>query len=87
MNRKCATSAPGDDVILYDYLKLMPGTHAILAIIFTNIRDTGEAPRVWASSQITLIPKNEKDTKDPTQFRIIALTSNMGKLYHTLESS
>ena len=57
LNKKCGTSAPGDDDILYDYLKNMPGTHAILAEIFTNIRDTSEAPEAWASNEITLIPK------------------------------
>ena len=71
----------------YDFLKKISGTYAILVEMFTKIRDTGEAPGMWASSRITLIPKSEKDTNDPTQFRMIALTANVGKLYHTLESS
>ena len=87
LNKNCGTSAPGDDTILYDYLKHMPGTHALLAELFTSIWDTAEAPDSWASSKITLIPKTDEDPSDPTHFRMISLTSNVGKLYHTLESS
>ena len=87
LNKKNSNSAPGDDCILYEYLKKMPGTHALLAELFTNIRDLSEAPDSWASSRVTLMPKDNEDTGDPTHFRMIALTSNVGKLYHTLESS
>ena len=87
LTKKHAHSAPGDDGILYEYLKKMPGTHALLAELFTNLRDSSEAPDSWASSRVTLIPKDNEDTEDPTHFRMIALTANVGKLFHTLESS
>ena len=87
LTKKHAHSAPGDDGILYEYLKKMPGTHALLAELFTNLRDSSEAPDSWASSRVTLIPKDNEDTEDPTHFRMIALTANVGKFFHTLESS
>ena len=56
--------------------------------MFTLIRDTGEAPKAWGLSNIILIPKaDDIDQNNPADFRMIALTSNVAKLYHTLESS
>ena len=88
LKNKCQDSAPGEDKILYGYLTKLPNTHKLLAEIFTQIRDTSEAPDIWAKSKIILIPKGgETNTEHPPDFRMIALTSNVGKLFHTLESS
>ena len=57
-----------------------------MATLFTKIRDSGIAPDIWGSSRIVLIHKGG-DQADPTQFRMISLTFNIGKLYHTLESN
>ena len=89
LKQKSPHSAPGDDQILYDYLKKMPSTHNFLATLFTGIRDTSVAPDAWSSSKIILIPKDTEhiDTSNPSSFRMISLTANIGKLYHTLEST
>ena len=88
LKNKSQDSAPGEDKILYGYLTKLPNTHKFLADIFTQIRDSSEAPDVWAKSKIILIPKGEEtNTENPSDFRMIALTSNVGKLFHTLESS
>ena len=88
LSKKCPDSAPGDDQILYGYLSKLPQTHEFLSTLFTKIRDVSQAPDIWAVSKIILIPKCEKtDRSEPSDFRMIALTANVAKLYHSLESS
>ena len=88
LRKKNPDSAPGDDQILYGYLEKLPQTHEFLATLFTQIRDSSQAPDIWAISKIILIPKSDNtDTDEPTDFRMIALTANVAKLYHSLESS
>ena len=66
----------------------MPTTHHFLATMFTKLRDSSSAPPMWGKSKIILLHKDkDSDKSDPTQFRMISLTSNVGKLYHSLESS
>ena len=65
----------------------MPYIHMVLATSFTGIRDKGEAPDLWAKSKIILIKKDENSSdNDPKSFRMISLTLNIGKLYHSLEA-
>ena len=67
--KKCPHSAPGDDQIMYGYLAKLPQTHEFLATIFTQIRDTSQAPAIWAMSKIILLPKShETDTDAPSDF-------------------
>jgi hypothetical protein len=85
--KKSNTSAPGEDGIVYAYLKKMPYLHKVLATAFTGIRNKGEAPTEWAESKVILIKKDENGSDDdPTNFRMISLTLNIGKLYHSLEA-
>ena len=84
--KKCCSSAPGHDDIVYGFLVHMPYTHNILATIFTRIRQVAIAPDVWGCSKIILIHKGGEAT-DPSQFRMISLTLNIAKLFHTLEAN
>ena len=85
--KKCNNSTPGDDNIVYLYLKKMPYLHKVLATAFTGIRDRGVAPEAWSSSKVILIKKDSDGPDDEmTNFRMISLTLNIGKLYHTLEA-
>jgi hypothetical protein len=70
-------------------LSKLSSVHKFLSTLFTHIRDRSQAPKIWASSRIILILKEDenKQTEDPTTFRMISLTANVGKLFHTLESS
>ena len=87
LHRKCSNTAPGEDNIVYHYLKKMPYLHKVLATEFTKIREKGEAPKEWASSTVILIMKDKKGaTDDFSKFRLISLTLDIGKLYHTLEA-
>ena len=85
--KKSNNSAPGEDDIVYHYLKKMPYLHKVLATTFTEIREKGVAPKEWAQSKVILIKKDENGADDDfSNFRMISLTLNIGKLYHTLES-
>ena len=87
LRNKNLNSAPGYDDIVYSFLMKMPTLHKILATSFTRIRDNGVAPDSWGSSKIILIKKNKDDQDDePSNFRMISLTLNIGNLYHTLEA-
>ena len=87
ISKKNLNSAPGYDDIVYEYILKLPFLHQVLATIFTRIRDEGVAPDSWASSKIILIKKVfDEPNNDPSNFRMISLTLNIGKLYHTLES-
>ena len=66
----------------------MPFLHQTFATVFTRIRDEGVAPDSWTKSKIVLIKKDpEAQDNNPSNFRMISLTLNIGKLYHTLEAS
>ena len=87
LKKKNKNSAPGYDEIVYEYLFNMPSLHRSLATAFTQIRDQGVAPDSWGASKVILIKKKADDPDDiPANFRMISLTLNIGKLYHTLES-
>ena len=56
-----------------------------MSTLFTRIRQAAIAPDVWGSSRFILIHKGG-EPDDPTQFRMISLTLNIAKLFHTLEA-
>ena len=61
--------------------------HKVLAIAFTKIRGKGEAPKDWASNKVILMMKGKSGaTDDLSNSRIISLTLNIRKSYHTLEA-
>ena len=61
--------------------------HKVLATAFTKIREKGVAPEAWGSSKVILIKKNtDCPDDDITNVRMISLTLNIRKLYHTLEA-
>ena len=85
LNSKKPTSAPGPDGLMYGMLRKLPSTHHILATLFTKLIFTGEPPKSWSKSTVTLIHK-AGDTDDPGNFRMISLTSCVGKLFHQILS-
>ena len=85
--KKCSSSAPGEDDIVYVYLKKMPYLHKVLDTAFTGIRNKGEAPEKWGMSKIILIKKDINGPNDDlSSFLMISLTLNIGKLFQTLEA-
>ena len=86
LSRKKANSSPGGDGLLNGHLKNLESTHHFLATLFTKTLLSSPTPwEGWGSSSIVLIHKGG-DTGDPSNFRPIALTSVVGKLFHQILS-
>ena len=81
LHSKKPTSAPGPDGIMYGILRKLPATHHVLATVFTKMLMEGDPPESWSKSTVTLIHK-AGDTSDPQNFRMISLTSCVGKVFH-----
>ena len=82
---KVKSSSPGDDNILYGFLLNLPTTHHFLATLYNKIDECDRAPDSFAQSNIKMIYKSE-DAKDPTNFRMIALTTCKEKIYHQIKA-
>ena len=86
LSRKKAGSAPGHDGILNGHLKNLESTHHFLATLFTKTLLSSPTPwEGWGLSSIVLIHK-AGDTGEPSNFRPIALTPVIGKLFHQILS-
>ena len=85
LQSKKPTSAPGPDGIMYGILRKLPATHHVLATVFTKMLMEGDPPESWSKSTVTLIHK-AGDTSDPQNFRMISLTSCVGKVFHQILS-
>lgn len=79
-------SSSGPDDIFYGYLKNLPCTHHFLATLFSKILASGVSPPCWSLSNVTLIHKSGS-TSDPVNFRMIALSSAVGKTFHLILAS
>ena len=82
--KRSSNSSPGDDGITYHHLKKMPSTHHFLATLFSKILlEKQTAPDSWCEAGIKLVFKGG-DKRSPANFRPIALTSAVGKLFHKI---
>ena len=82
---KSNNSSPGPDGITYGLLKKLPCTHHVLATLYSKLLKSPNPPSTWGNSKITLIFK-KGETDDPRNFRMIALSSVLGKTFHLLLS-
>ncbi len=73
-------TSPGKDGICYSMLAHMTdrALEAVLRL-FNEIWDTGKLPSKWKESVIVPILKPGKDASNPSSYRPIALTSQLGK--------
>ncbi len=86
LSAKKSTAAPGPDAFTYGVLKHLPSTHHLLATIYSKILlDSPSPPSLWQQSKVTLIYKRN-ETSVPKNFRMIALTSVAGKIFHQIIS-
>ena len=77
-------SAPGEDGITYYHLKNLPTSHHFLATLYSKILlESNVAPPSWGKGKIILLHKHG-DTSCPSNFRPIALSSTIGKLFHKI---
>ena len=85
LKAKSPNTAPGEDGLLYGVLAKLPSVQHILATLYTRTNESCLAPASWASSTVVLAHK-AGDTADPAMFRMIALTSSLGKIYHQIKA-
>ena len=78
-------STPGPDGIPYILLKNLPCIHHLLATLYNRIVETSEVPSTWQDAKIILLHK-KGDKNDPANYRPIALTSTIGKVFHSILS-
>ena len=77
---KAHDSSPGPDDIHYQLLKHLPSSAlSILLEIYNSIWATGNIPKSWKEATVIPIPKPDKDHTDPSNYRLIALTSCLCK--------
>lgn len=73
-------SSPGKDGICYSMLAHMDDNVLLIVLrLFNQVWDTGKIPVAWKQSVIVPILKPGKDSSDPSNYRPIALTSQLGK--------
>ena len=82
---KRADTAPGEDGLLCGILASLPSVHHFLATLYWKVDAEGIAPSSWAGCNITLSLK-AGSPKDPSNFRPIALSSILGKVYHQIKA-
>jgi hypothetical protein len=74
-------SAPGKDGIHNAMLQhLSPQFKDLLIELFNTSLRKGEIPEAWKEAVIIMIPKGDKDRKDPSNYRPISLTSCVSKV-------
>lgn len=79
-------SSPGPDGIPYSILFKFDCLHHILSTLYSKVLSMGCPPSSWSESIVKLIYK-KGPTDNPQNYRMIALTSCIGKTYHLLLSS
>ena len=78
--KRSSNSSPGEDGITYHHLKTMPSTHHFLATLFSKIL-LENTLMVWGKNKV----RSQGERRPlPANFRPIALTSVVGKLYHKI---
>ena len=85
LKQKKAKSAPGEDGLMYGMLKHLNCTHHFLATLFNKVLESGDPPEMWSESKVILIHK-AGETSKPENFRMISLTSCIGKIFNQILS-
>ena len=83
LRRKSSNSSPGPDGVYYGMLKKLSCTHHFMATLFTKVMQSGIPPSNWTRSKVSLLYKSG-DSTDPANFRMIALSNAVGKIYHQI---
>ena len=77
--KKSHETATGQDEIHYQLLKHLRDSLMVLLDIFNDIWASGEIPECWKEATVIPIPKPGKDSKNPSHYRPISLTSCLCK--------
>jgi hypothetical protein len=76
-------AAPGLDCLSYLPYKRCPCLLPVLVQLFAKIWSSKQIPPEWAAACIQLLAKSSK-TSDPAEFRPIALTNTVGKIFFSV---
>ena len=78
-------SCPRPDKISYQLLKALPKTlKAFICIIISSSINNSYVPCLWKDSQVTMLPKPQKDRKHAEDYRLIRLTNCIAKFCETV---
>ena len=78
--KKSHDTATGTDEVYYQLLKHLPrDSLMVLLDIFNDIWASGEIPECWKEATVIPIPKPGRDSKNPSNYRPISLTSCLCK--------
>ena len=86
IREKKSDTAPGEDGLLYGILSRLPSSHWFLATLYNKIDEDGIAPSSWTGCLLSLILK-AGSPEDPSNFRPIALSSILGKIFHHIKAN
>jgi len=86
LKEKLKNKSPGEDGITYDILKYIPSAYPYLCIIYNHILfNDHKAYDDWAKCVFKLFHKpGKEDLKKFNSWRMIALSSVIGKIFHTI---
>ena len=78
-------SCPGPDKISYKVLSELPRSIKALACLLISCSiNNSYVPVTWKESQITMIPKQDKDRSKAENYRPISLTNCLAKICETV---
>ena len=73
-------SSPGEDGVHNRFLKNLSSKGLDLLLKMINLSLVVGLPKSWKSAVVTMIPKKESNSNNPTEYRPISLLSCIGKL-------
>ena len=82
MLKHTSESCPGPDKISYHLLKALPkNIKAFICIIISCSINNSYVPCLWKDSQVTMLPKPQKDRKKTENYRPISPTNCIAKVF------
>ena len=83
--KNTSKSCPGSDKISYQLLKALPKSiKAFMCIIISSSINNSYVPCPWKDSQVTMIPKPQKDKTKAENYRPISITNCIAKVCETV---